>query len=140
MDPNQQPQNVNNPAQPEQPQVVTQPPNPGYQQAAPVAENPGQALGIISIILSFVGFSLIGLILGAISRNKSKAVGAPTTLGTVGLVLGIVFTAISIFFFILMSLAAYAGIQERARDEASRSQSRSSSIYDRPSSNYDSRL
>lgn len=65
-------------------------------------ENPGQVLGIISIVLSFVGLSIIGIILGVISRKKSKEANAPTTLGTVGLVIGIVTTVLAILSFVLI--------------------------------------
>ncbi len=117
MDPNQQPQNVNNPAQPEQPQVVTQPPNQGYQQPAPVAENPGQTMGIISIVLTFLGLGFVGIILGIISRNKSKQANAPTTLGTIGLVFGIVSTVFSLLITIAIFIVAFVGVQQRANSD-----------------------
>ena len=90
----------------------------GGQPPASHAENPGQVLGIISIVLSFVGLAIIGIILGVISRKKSKAANMPTTLGTVGLVVGIVFTIIGTLFTLLIVLTAYAGIQEAARESA----------------------
>lgn len=65
-------------------------------------ENPGQTLGIISIVLSFIGLSLIGLILGIVSRKQSKTVGASTTLGTAGMVIGIVSTVLTVLFFLLV--------------------------------------
>ena len=88
-----------------QPLEANQPPAPQpafpAPQAAPAGqapvqtgENPGQVLGIVSIVLSFLGLSIVGIILGVISRKKSKAANASTTLGTVGLILGIIGTVI----------------------------------------------
>jgi len=84
--------------------------------ASPVAntQNPGQLLGIISIVLSIIGLSVVGIILGIISRNKSKAAGASATLGTAGMVLGIVFTVIG-FLILGLVFMAYGGIQQRAQ-------------------------
>ncbi len=148
MDPTKQPQEQSTPSQPTppqfgepepaapQPQAFSQPvetdkalvTQSAFQspQVAPVgpqqptvSENPGQLLGIISIILSVLGLSLIGIILGVISRKKSKAAGASTTLGTVGMVIGIVFTVIGMLFLLLVTLAAYGGIQQRAKTNSS---------------------
>lgn len=84
------------PNQPEQPVQQPQQPQPPQQQPANYSgENPGQALGIISIILPFVGFSVVGIILGAISRSKSKQAGMSTSLGTVGLIISIVVTVLA---------------------------------------------
>lgn len=94
------------------------PPTSPAPQTATNQENPGQTLGIVSIVLSFVGLSLIGLILAVISRKKSKAAGASTTLGTVGLVLGIVFTVIGFFYFAAVLLATVANIQDRAQSSS----------------------
>ncbi len=90
--------------------------------AAIPAENPGQTLGIISIVLDIIGFSVIGIILGVISRKKSKAAGQSTTLGTIGMVLGIIFTVIGLLFFVTIALTTYAGLQQAAQ-EASESSS-----------------
>lgn len=82
--------------------------------AAPVAsvqpssENPGQVLGIISIVLDLVGFAVLGIILGVISRNKSKEAGQSTTLGTVGMWLGIAVVALVVLFFLLGFIVSLA--------------------------------
>lgn len=78
-----------------------------------VGENPGQTLGIVSIIMTVpLGLSVVGIILGVISRNQSKKVNASTTLGTVGMVLGIVGTVLGflgfLLFFLLVIVAASA--------------------------------
>lgn len=82
-----------------QPQVVQQP-----------VENPGQTLGIIGLVLNFVGIAIGGIILGAMSRSKSKAAGMSTALGTISLVWGIVVTVLTIlaviFFIVVVVLAA----------------------------------
>jgi len=92
---------------------------------AAVGENPGQTLGIISIVLDVIGLAFVGMILGIISRSKSKAAGMPTTLGTIGMVLGIIFTVIGFLYFIFIMIVAFAGIQESASSAASSSGSSS---------------
>ena len=131
MDPNQNPQQPQ-PYQPDQPpqpqdqwpqtpQPQTQPqpeqqfqqqpqPFPAAQPVPPASqENPGQILGIVSIVMIFV-FPLLGIILGALSRNKSKAAGMPSGLGTAGMIINIVVTVIGlivgVLFFILVIAAA----------------------------------
>lgn len=98
------------PDQPTPPPVPTSGPQPQYQ---PPVENPGQTLGIIGLVLNFMGISLGGIILGAMSRNKSKAAGMSTTLGTISLVWGIVVTALTILAVILfMVLVVFAASNE----------------------------
>jgi len=91
-------------------------------------ENPGQTLGIISIVLSFIGLSVIGIILGIVSRKKSKAVGASATLGTIGMIVGIVFTVIGFIvtaILVAITLTAYNGIQNRTQESNLSSQASS---------------
>ena len=75
------------------------------------AQNPGETIGIIGIVLNFLGINVGGIICGVISRNKSREVGASTTLGTVSLVWGIIgtalaFIAVSIFIILIIIGAA----------------------------------
>ncbi|WP_136612095.1 DUF4190 domain-containing protein [Sinomonas albida] len=80
-----------------------QAPPPAY--PAPQAV-PGKALGIVSVILPFVGFGLIGLILGIVGRSQSKKVGAKNTPAVVGIVLG----SISIVIGLIVTVAIIIGI------------------------------
>ena len=154
-DPNQN-QSPDNGAPAGQPQMPANEPTPAYSQpavetepstaqndnafAAPAApsapapvasgENPGQTLGIISIVLDVVGFAVIGIVLGVISRNKSKAAGQSTTLGTIGMVLGIIFTVIGLLYIIAVAVIAYSGIQGAASESMESSTSDSSIQYD----------
>ncbi|MDQ5932593.1 MAG: hypothetical protein QG649_678 [Patescibacteria group bacterium] len=70
------------------------------------AEDPGKTMGIVGIILVFF-FAPAAIVLGMLSRNKSKAAGHSTTLGTVSLIGGIVMTVLGIIstiaFFALVS-------------------------------------
>ena len=110
-------QDNNTPNQP-QPQ---QPPQPAYapqpmpqQMGHPVqlAENPGHTLGIVGLVLNFFGINIGGIILGVMSRNKSRQVGMSPTMGTISLVWGIIGTVIGfllvIFFIFLMFVGALA--------------------------------
>jgi len=94
---------------------------PVNQAPAVQGEDPGHTLGIISIVLSFFGLSLIGIILGVVSRKKSKAVGAAGTLGTIGMILGIVFTVIGVIaigVLVAITMTAYSGIQDRQQNSS----------------------
>lgn len=88
------------PAQPVQPvQYVAQ------------MENPGQTMAIIGLVLNFLSVFVAGIILGVISRNKSREAGMSTTLGTVCMVWGIIGTigtALFIIFFIIVGIIAAA--------------------------------
>ena len=96
------------PAAPPAPVAVGQPPTP-----VTYAQNPGETLGIIGLMLNIFGINIGGLILGVLSRNKSKAAGYSTTLGTVSMVWGIIATALgflaAVFFFIMLVVAASPG-------------------------------
>ena len=83
-----------------------------------VAENPGQTLGIVGLVLNFLGITIGGIILGVMSRNKSRAAGMSTTLGTVSMVWGIVATALAVvgfIFFMIMMVAAAANANTAAQ-------------------------
>lgn len=68
-------------------------------------EDPGQLLGIVGIIAAFF-VGPVGIILGIVSRNRSRQAGHPTTVGTVALVLGIVVTALYAVLSVLWFIAA----------------------------------
>lgn len=101
-----------------QPQI-TQPAygQPGYGQptyAAVTAEDPGQTLGIVALVMAFV-FPIAGIILGVLSRNKSREAGLPdNALGKWGLILSIVFIALGVvaivlyfvFIFVIIGVSA----------------------------------
>lgn len=76
--------------------MANDPPYQGYPQQ-PQQGNPGLALGVVSIVLGLTGcLSLVGLVLGFMSRGRSKRAGASTALGTVGIVLSTVALVISL--------------------------------------------
>jgi hypothetical protein len=67
-------------------------------------ENPGQTYGIIGIVCNVLGVSVGGIVLGILSRNKSKQYNMSTTIGTVSLVWGIIGTVSACLLFILVFL------------------------------------
>ena len=87
----------------QQPAAPVPQPQPTYQYQQPAApapqptpyaypvryDNPGETLGVIGCVLSFFGISIGGILLGIISRNKSKEAGMSTTRGNVSLGWGI---------------------------------------------------
>lgn len=85
-----------------------QPPmNAGPAGAAPAGgEDPGKTMGIIGLILSFLGcLAPVGLIISIVARNKSKKAGHQNTLATVGIVVGALVTAGLIITGIVMGVA-----------------------------------
>lgn len=101
------------PQQPLTPPDAPRQPNPEIVSAGgTTAERVDQqtdVLGIISIIMAFVGFQLIGIILAVIGMNKAKQENRPVTLSKVGLILNIVMMLIFlplILFFLFIAFAA----------------------------------
>jgi len=119
MDPNNQPEAPETPvvapevpAQAPAPAPLEQAPAPATQpMAAPVGVDPGHGLGIASLIVSLLGAGLVGLILGVIARNKSKAVGIKNGLALAGIIIGILNM---IVVTLVVALVAYAGISVAA--------------------------
>ncbi|MHA7176312.1 DUF4190 domain-containing protein [Arthrobacter sp. Sr24] len=60
------------------------------------ATDPGKTMAIIAIILPFVGFSLVGLILGIVAKVKSKKAGHKNTLALVAIIISAVVLVASI--------------------------------------------
>lgn len=86
--------------------------------AAPVGDDPGKTLGIVGIILAFF-FALVGLILSIISRKRSVTAGFSGTLGTVGIILNVVFLLLNVVAIGIMAaiiIVAYNGVSERAQE------------------------
>ncbi len=67
-------------------------PAPYSQQGYPGAPavDPGKTMAIIAVILPFVGFGLVGLILGLVAKSKSRTAGFKNTLALVAIIISIV--------------------------------------------------
>jgi len=76
---------------------------------APAPVVPGKTLGIVALIVTFFA-SVIGLILGIVARNQSKAAGVENTPAKVAIILGIIFTVIYILVFALFGTVILAAI------------------------------
>lgn len=81
--------------------------NPGGPGSPPLSQET-DILGIISIIMAFVGFQLIGIILAIIGMNKAKQEGRPVTLSKVGLILNIIMMLVFLPLIILFLFALLA--------------------------------
>jgi len=79
--------------------------------SAPVV--PGKTLGIVALIVTFF-FSVVGLILGIVARNQSKAAGVENTPAKVAIILGIIFTVLSVIGWALFGAAILAAISSGA--------------------------
>lgn len=101
MDPQPQPQPTYAPQPaPITPEFSAPQPQQTYQPAQP-ATNPGQGLGIASLVTSLLGIGAVGLILGIIAKNKSKAVGMKNGLATAGIIIGSIWIALFLLFLAL---------------------------------------
>jgi hypothetical protein len=76
-----------------------------------MVQDPGKVYGIISIILPFVGFGLVGLVLGIIGRIKSKRAGYKNVLALVGIILGAISVVVGILIIIAI-VTAFGSIAE----------------------------
>jgi hypothetical protein len=57
--------------------------------ASPAAVVPGKTLGIIALIVSFL-VSVVGVVLGFVARNQSKAAGVKNGPATAAIIIGFV--------------------------------------------------
>ncbi len=71
-------------------------------------KNPGDAIGIIGIALSFIGLFPLSIILGAISRKKSKAANMPARFGTISMVIGGIWSVAALAYIGVWVLIAVA--------------------------------
>ena len=75
---------------------------PGY--SAP-AQDPGKTMGIVGLVLSFLGcLSIVGLILSIIAFNKSKKAGYKNGVALAGIIVGAVVLVISIVVGIVLGI------------------------------------
>lgn len=81
-------------------------PNGSYPPAAG-GDFPGKTLGIVGLICAIV-FSLVGLIISIIANNQSKKAGFKNTPAFVGIIIGIVTTALTVIYVIVAIIAAVA--------------------------------
>jgi|GEM_PF-704050 len=128
-----QPQVVEQPAQ----QPVYTPAQPDYQ--APAATNPGKGLGIAGFILAFF-FPLVGLPLSIVGFLKSKKAGMKNGLALAGIILNVI-SILATILFIIITITAYNGIQQRANTSTAQSSAQSvvnmAEMYAIESSEYD---
>lgn len=105
-------QTVNQP-QPTAPQMAT---------PSPVAnidsKNPGKVLAIVSLVLAFLGLSLIGLVLAIIAKVKSKHAGFKSGLATVSIIINSLFIVITVGLVALLMILAMPMAQARSTAQA----------------------
>ena len=79
----------------------------------------GLVLGILSVILAWfylinivaLVFGIIGLVMAVLGRNRAKAAGVSSGLGTAGLVLSIIGLSLAFIGFITCTLCVYCAAQ-----------------------------
>ena len=98
--------------QPVVPPVATPP---QYATPGPTAVVPGRTLGIVALVLSFLGgLAIVGIILGFVARAQSKAAGVKNTPATAAIIVGFIVIALFIIGIILVAVtltAACNGIE-----------------------------
>ena len=115
---------ANDPQPIQQPQPAYAPQQPAPQQInIHVAENPGHTLGIVGLVLNFFGINIGGIILGVMSRNKSRQVGMSPTMGTISLIWGIIGTVIGFLIMIFVIFLMFVGAVSSASTSTSSSYS-----------------
>jgi len=102
---------------------------PGYQQPAPYGQPPqavpGKVMGIVAVILPFVGFGLVGLILGIIARIQSKKAGFKNTPALWAIILGalsIVVASIGIIVAVVFFSSLASDVQQQCDSSTSTGQ------------------
>lgn len=105
-------------------QINTDPnPNPSSPQTVTLpVQTPAQpssstdVLGIISIVLAFVGLAVIGLIVGIIGMKNAKNEGRSTTLSKIGIILNVVVTVIISLIFVFAVIPGYNSAKNTAKN------------------------
>lgn len=64
---------------------------------------PGKTLGIVAVVLAFV-FTILGLILGIVAQNQSKAAGFKNTPAKVAIILSIIFIVLGLLIGIISAV------------------------------------
>lgn len=64
------------------------------------ADYPGKTLGIVGLVLAIV-MPLVGLIVSAVAQSQSKKAGFPNTPAKIGVIVGIILTALGIIGMII---------------------------------------
>lgn len=100
------------------PQMPT-PPQPAPTQTTatpPQAQDPGHTMGVVGLVLAFVGMQFIGLIVSIIARSKSKKAGFKNTLATIGIVINAIFLVLGILWLILIVFVTSSGLNNATKD------------------------
>lgn len=63
--------------------------------------NPGKTMGVVSLVLSVIGFNVIAIIVGFVGLNKSKKAGHKNGFAVAGIVIG--------FLSLIVIIALIAG-------------------------------
>lgn len=81
---------------------TTQPVAPVNPAVVQAGEDPGKTLGILGIVLGVLILPPIGIVLGIMSKNRSKAAGHDGTLGQVSFIIGTILTVLIVLMVALV--------------------------------------
>lgn len=111
------------PATPQTTHTTTNPSPKKHPTARPTGSDPGVILGVIGLVLAFF-LSPAGLVVSIIARTRSIKAGFTGTLGTVGIVLSIIFMVLAALLvgIIIMIMVAFQGVQDRAEEVRTRNE------------------
>ena len=95
--------------QPVTPAAATPPQYSAPAQPVPGAVVPGKTLGIVALVLSFLGgLSVVGIILGFVARAQSKAAGYPNGPAKAAIIVGFIVLALFIIGMIILAVVTTA--------------------------------
>jgi hypothetical protein len=69
---------------------------------------PGKTLGIVALILAILPFQLIGLILGIVANNQSKAAGYKNTVAKAAIIISIVLMVLGLIIGVITAISSAA--------------------------------
>lgn len=90
------------------------PPAPAAPAPAPAASD-GKTLGIVALVVAFF-ISLLGIILGFVAKSQSKKAGVKNTPATVAIVLGFIFLALQIIFWVIVPIIGFGTLAAQCAD------------------------
>lgn len=104
--------------QPGMPQQVAQPMYaPAGSAGTGVGEDPGKTLAIVGLVITILGMSLVGLILSIVASKKSKTAGFKNGIAKAGIIVGIIYTVLSVLVTIgFIALIAIGAMQSNGDD------------------------